>query len=78
MNPSALQFVPGAGPLARLLSLREARQPVAISQPSQLVSGRCEPCDQSDLDESHPTFVGSWLVVEDEYFPCDADSFEER
>ncbi len=32
------------------------------------------PCEVS-LD-SKPT--ASWLVVEDEYFPFDADSFEER
>jgi hypothetical protein len=78
MKPSALQLVPGTGLLAWLLSLRQARQPVAFSQPSQLASGRCEPCDQSDPDESHPTFVGSWIVVEDEYFPCDADYLDER
>jgi hypothetical protein len=78
MKPSALQLVPGAGLLAWLLSLREARQAVAKSQQSQLVSGRCQPCGESDPDESHPTFVGNWIVVEDEYFPCDADYFEER
>ncbi len=73
---SLLTLIPAAG----LVPVRAATQtkPLFAARASETSLTRRETCGQPNTDESFLRTTGSWLVTEDEYFPFDADSFEER
>jgi hypothetical protein len=73
-----MPVIPAAGPLAaHALTLFIARstgfQFCATKSPAHPVSFA-----KTNGQEAQSKFGGDWLYAEDEYFPFDADSFEER
>ena len=73
-----MPVIPAAGPLAahtltlfiacstgiRFCAAKSTAHPVSVVK--------------TNAQEAQPKFGGDWLYAEDEYFPFDADSFEER
>jgi len=72
-----MPIIPAAAPLTApaltFFIARSSRFPLCITNsPAPLTSSK--PNGRDAL----PKFSGDWLYAEDEYFPFDADSFEER
>jgi hypothetical protein len=73
-----MPVIPAAGPLAaqahsRFIVRSSGLQLCPSSSSASAVAG-AEPNGQGTLTK----FGSDWLYAEDEYFPFDADSFEER
>lgn len=70
---SAMTIVPPAGVLPTPAAIQPVRYLFARScQDRRAING------QPKSDESAPKSAVNWLFAEDEYFPFDADTFEER
>lgn len=64
---SFMTLIPAAGPVPAW----PQSPPLLIARSSQESQARCK-------DKPVNTPAGNWLYMEDEYFPFDADGFEER
>jgi len=73
---SLMTIVPAAG----LVPIRAATpsEPRIDARVSQDSVARPEVCGPAKAEASLLRAAANWLVTEDEYFPFDADSFEER
>jgi hypothetical protein len=80
MKPQAplMPVIPAAGPLAAqahsLFIVRSSGFKLCPSSTPAHAVAQAKPNGQGGLNK----FGGDWLYAEDEYFPFDADSFEER
>jgi hypothetical protein len=73
-----MPVIPTAGPLAghaltRFIARSSVFRFCAPKTPARPVS-----IAKTNGQEAQSKFGGDWLYAEDEYFPFDADSFEER
>ena len=69
-----MPVIPAAGPLAAQVHALF----IARSSGSQLCPSNSPSSAKTNGQGAMPKFGGDWLYAEDEYFPFDADSFEER